>query len=737
MNLRPLRNKTLSALLASTLLLGQSIPLAQAIPQSYWQYQVPFQTAQNSQDYDALVPIALAIEGIMVSEPDDQSTREILYGVYEQLALAYEHYSDYDTTVYYLQKQIEYAQKLNYDDAVIIAEKRILQLNPMTEVYALTQNLWQDPYYGAMYEPTSGAYFGRTYGNEAPLSQESAISFYVECLKVQVSQYDYLIAPYDDGTRLLQICLNMPQEADSLRAVMDSSSDQYLLETMQYLAQMKSPVLLRIAGEMNVYSNACTPEEFKSAYIKIAQYARDYAPNVALVFSPNSISTWGMSHLDYYPGDQWVDWVGLSAYTHLYYNAYDPYGTADHDNMFYGTGEYSDPIRNLKEIVETFGDRKPIIISESGSGYVHTQLPELSNSLQAFSESQIRKLYTYANMVFPQIKAIISFDQVMDEEYHFAPYANWGVWTNYLSAIENNPTLISSVQNQNNHSYVSAGNYSDSLETLSLAAFSIPVGVNALELRYVLDGNTILTSSTLPYNCDIDVASLSMGTHSVEVHFSGDNAFSQVKYYALEKGDGTAVTLRELDSAFTPDVSPEVPETPNTSLEGIPDWAMPYVNFVATAIMPDISGANFVEASTRGLIAQCLYNLSGEGQDIAPSHNFGDVGNFATAIAWCHHNSVMTGYSDTEFGTTGNVTREQFALILEQASKALGKTTLNGNDSILSNFGDEESITYWARAGMAWAVENGLMSGSDGNLNPQGQITRTEVAVMLYQFAGL
>lgn len=575
MNLRLFQGKAWSAVLASSLILSQGVPLAQAIPHAYWQYQVPFQSARDSGDFEALIPIALAIEEIMVQEPDDQSTREILYGVYEQLALAYEARMDYPNTVQYLEKQIQYAVKLGYDDAIIIAEKRILQLNPLTEVYALSQNLWQLPNYGAIHEPASGVYFGRTYGNEAALASESAISFYVECLQESVSQYDYLIAPADDGTRLLQICLNMPQEADSLRAVMDSSSNEYLLNTMQYLAGLKSPVLLRIGGEMNVFANACTPEEFKAAYIKIAQYARDNAPNVALVFSPNSISSWGMSYLDYYPGDEWVDWVGLSAYTHLYYNAYDPYGTEDYQNMFYGTGDYADPIRNLQEIVETFGDRKPIIISESGSGYVHNHLPELNNSLQAFSEEQITKLYTYANMVYPQIKAIISFDQVMDEEYHFAPSANWGVWTNYLAATEDNASLISSVKNQNTLGYLTAGDYSDNLETLSLAAFSSPVGVSSMEVRYVLDGNTVHTSSSMPYSYDLSVGSISAGTHSLEVQFHGDKGFSEVKYYSLEKGEGNAVTLRESSEAVAPGTSetplPESTETPQPDSGETPD----------------------------------------------------------------------------------------------------------------------------------------------------------------------
>lgn len=172
--------------------------------------------------------------------------------------------------------------------------------------------------------------------------------------------------------------------------------------------------------------------------------------------------------------------------------------------------------------------------------------------------------------------------------------------------------------------------------------------------------------------------------------------------------------------------------TQSEAVSEIPDWAKTYTDFVAEAIMPDISGSNYGENSSRGLIAQSLYNMSGNGA-VASDHGFVDCGDYDTAIAWCKENSVMNGMDDTTFGTDSPVTREQFSLILQKLASIQGKE-VSADQSVLNDFTDVSAISSWAINGMAWAVENGLMKGSDGNLNPSGNITRAEVSVMLYGF---
>lgn len=169
-------------------------------------------------------------------------------------------------------------------------------------------------------------------------------------------------------------------------------------------------------------------------------------------------------------------------------------------------------------------------------------------------------------------------------------------------------------------------------------------------------------------------------------------------------------------------------------VEGIPTWAQTYANFIAPVFMPDISATNYDISANRGLIAQTLYNMEGNGANVTPTHNFSDVGDYGTAIAWCHANSIMSGNTPNFFGTDQDITREQFALILQQMATVTGTNSVEADDSVLNIFADAASISSWARRGMQWAVANGLMVGTNGTLNPSGKISRIEVAVMLYNF---
>lgn len=177
--------------------------------------------------------------------------------------------------------------------------------------------------------------------------------------------------------------------------------------------------------------------------------------------------------------------------------------------------------------------------------------------------------------------------------------------------------------------------------------------------------------------------------------------------------------------------APVLPEAPNPVPE-IPDWAKLYTDFVANGIMPDISGENYDEATPRGLIAQSLYNMVGNGVPASP-HSFTDVSEYDGAISWCDENNIMNGFGDGIFSPNTPVTREEFASILRQTALVFGKDTAV-ELSVLDGFADVGEISSWANSGMAWAVSQKLMSGSENFLLPRKSISRAEVAVMLYQF---
>lgn len=269
----------------------------------------------------------------------------------------------------------------------------------------------------------------------------------------------------------------------------------------------------------------------------------------------------------------------------------------------------------------------------------------------------------------------------------------------------------------------------------SLTSITVPASTTAIEDSAFLDC-TGLQSISLPLSLNY-VGSIafnncnSLTTVYYQGYSSNKAKINLKSYYNSKLTNARWVygTYTEKEAPIPPVIEPE-PEIPN--------WAKPYTDFVADFIMTDISASNYNESATRGLIAQSLYNMLGNGTlpEVVPS--FHDVTEYATPVAWCFEQGLMSGISETEFGSNSNVTREQFALILQKSGEISGKISVESDSSLLSSYHDSTTISTWATEGMAWAVANGLISGTEGGLlQPTGYITRAEVAVMLYKWSQL
>ena len=61
--------------------------------------------------------------------------------------------------------------------------------------------------------------------------------------------------------------------------------------------------------------------------------------------------------------------------------------------------------------------------------------------------------------------------------------------------------------------------------------------------------------------------------------------------------------------------------------------------------------------------------------------------------------------------------------------------TAETTDGASASFRDADQISDWAREAMDWAVAQGILTGTDGGrLDPQGEATRAEAALMLQRF---
>ena len=104
---------------------------------------------------------------------------------------------------------------------------------------------------------------------------------------------------------------------------------------------------------------------------------------------------------------------------------------------------------------------------------------------------------------------------------------------------------------------------------------------------------------------------------------------------------------------------------------------------------------------------------------------------YSAAVAWAKDRGIVTGYSADNFGVGTYITREQISLIL---CRYLGGEASGDVDAILNAYPDGGNTSAWAKVGVAWAVENGIV-GNAGYINPTGNAGRAEVAQIIYNMS--
>ena len=137
------------------------------------------------------------------------------------------------------------------------------------------------------------------------------------------------------------------------------------------------------------------------------------------------------------------------------------------------------------------------------------------------------------------------------------------------------------------------------------------------------------------------------------------------------------------------------------------------------------------EAITRGMLVTVLWRTEKQ-PAVDYLMTFDDVSEdayYAEAVRWAASEGIVKGYSETEFAPDKLISREEMAAVINRYADYKG---ISGTAGDLSKFADESLVAGWARDNVEWAVGSGLISGTDENrLNPQGNTTRAETAVIL------
>lgn len=210
---------------------------------------------------------------------------------------------------------------------------------------------------------------------------------------------------------------------------------------------------------------------------------------------------------------------------------------------------------------------------------------------------------------------------------------------------------------------------------------------------------------------EIPVRRATPGTVAVLVKADGTE---EVIKTSITTDNGVAVTLSDGDTVKIVDNSKKFADVAASY------WGSDYIDFVTSREIFSGTGVNTFDPDlpmNRAMIVTVLAAYDG-----ADTSSSGGVW-YEAGQRWAVANGISDGTNMEQ-----NLTREQLALMLwSYAGKPDARQSLTG-------YPDMGSVSNWAKQAMAWAVENGLISGVDGALAPQGEATRAQVATILMRF---
>lgn len=161
---------------------------------------------------------------------------------------------------------------------------------------------------------------------------------------------------------------------------------------------------------------------------------------------------------------------------------------------------------------------------------------------------------------------------------------------------------------------------------------------------------------------------------------------------------------------------------------------------IANGIMNGVSQNLFHPngTTTRAMFVTILGRSAGvDIQGYGEETSFTDVpaGTWYSAyVNWASEKGIVNGRGDGTFCPQDPVTRQEMVTILARFAGAMGQDTTVENTDVLNSFADADEIAAYATEAFAWAVEQGIINGTDTGLAPRGPATRAQAAQILCRF---
>lgn len=156
-------------------------------------------------------------------------------------------------------------------------------------------------------------------------------------------------------------------------------------------------------------------------------------------------------------------------------------------------------------------------------------------------------------------------------------------------------------------------------------------------------------------------------------------------------------------------------------------WAHDAIEYVVDKDL--FAGTSATTFSPEGTMTRAmLWVVLARMDDVNTNASSGEAW-YQPGLDWAVENGISDGTNPNN-----NITREQFAAMLYRYAENAGED-ITADTSELNKFIDTINIASYALEPLAWAVENGIVSGtSSDTISPAGNATRAQVATMLMRY---
>ncbi|RYG68708.1 hypothetical protein EON80_11090, partial [bacterium] len=338
--------------------------------------------------------------------------RAKIFGAYDGLIDIYKKNGLFDAAAQLERAQVPLYEKKKLKDAAIIHANNAGSLDNQLELYADVTTTAKGAgklYTGAPLEPVLGCYSGAFIDRDDTLgagfqtanwqTHRTPEQFLAKSGRLPGSLFIYLQYgrpfPTEWVLKLKEanVIPHIAWEPKSLAAV---QNDDYLHGFARAAREADWPVFIRFASEMNGFWTPYNgnPKLYREKFRLVHRILHQHAPRLATIWCVNNPPL--ANALDYYPGDDACDWVGVNLYSVPF-----------HENRRDKPAFDESPLALLDPIYNRFAVKKPIAICEFAAA--HQSAVDMK-VIPDFAIDKINQLYGALPLKYPRVKMINWFN---------------------------------------------------------------------------------------------------------------------------------------------------------------------------------------------------------------------------------------------------------------------------------------------------------------------------------------